>query len=272
MTNMLEKKKSPAPQEFGHPIDYLKHVMACLRDPKSGCPWDKEQTFQTIVPHTIEEAYEVADAIERGDMKDLKEELGDLLFQVIYYAQMADEHGLFDFDDVAQSIADKMVFRHPHVFGEENAADAHDVNAIWDKQKDQEKAKQPLLDSVTKGLPALLRAQKLQKKAAKVGFEWPDTARAFDKIEEEIQELKEANTIGHQEEELGDLLFCLVNYARMNGLSSEEALRKANDKFARRFSQVETLIADNNQNFDTTSLEDMLDYWRQVKALNLEIK
>ena len=247
------------------PIEQLKHVMKRLRDPETGCPWDKEQTFQSIVPYTIEEAYEVVDAIERNDMKDLEDELGDLLLQVIYHAEMASEKGHFTFDDVAQGVADKMIYRHPHVFGDADAENADDVDSIWDQQKSAEKDNKGALDGVTRGLPALLRAQKLQKKAAKTGFEWSDTEGAFDKVEEEIAEFKEATEDAHIEEELGDLLFCIVNYARMNGFNSEEALRKANDKFTERFKEMEATCAQDNKQLSDLTLPEMLECWSKQK-------
>lgn len=247
-------------------IEQLKHVMKRLRDPETGCPWDKEQTFQSIVPYTIEEAYEVVDAIERNDMNDLQDELGDLLLQVIYHAEMASEKGHFTFDDVAQGVADKMIYRHPHVFGDVDAENAGDVDVIWDQQKSAEKDNKGALDGVTRGLPALLRAQKLQKKAAKTGFEWPDTGEAFDKVEEEIAEFKEAKAEDHKEEELGDLLFCIVNYARMNGFNSEEALRKANDKFIERFQGMEATCAQDSKKLSDLSLPEMLECWSQQKT------
>ena len=260
--------------EFSHAIDKLKWVMACLRDPQAGCPWDQEQDFQSIVKYTIEEAYEVADAIENGDMAALKEELGDLLLQVIYYTQMATEDGLFDFDAVAKDVADKMISRHPHVFGDAHgnnvgAASADDVMDIWEqqkaKEKDKKKGKKGALDGVTKGLPALLRAQKLQKKAAKTGYEWPDSDGAFKKLEEEIIEFKEAGNVADKEEEFGDLLFCLVNYARMQGIDSEEALRKANKKFVTRFSGMEKDCVKNGVDFSSLSLDQMLALWERQK-------
>ncbi len=252
--------------DFSHAIEKLKWVMACLRDPQNGCPWDKEQDFNSIVKYTIEEAYEVADAIENDDMADLKEELGDLLLQVIYYTQMAAEEGIFNFDDVAKGVADKMISRHPHVFGDKNAADADEVMDIWEQQKDQEKDNPGALDGVTKGLPALLRAQKLQKKAAKTGYEWPSSNEAFAKLEEEINEFKEAKTPEHQEEELGDLLFCLVNYARMEGLNAEEALRKANKKFVSRFEGMKRDCSAQGLSFSSLTLEQMLDLWQKQKT------
>jgi len=254
-----------AKPKFDNTIEKLKWVMACLRDPDTGCPWDKEQDFKSIVKYTIEEAYEVADAIEADDMASLKDELGDLLLQVIYYTQMASEDGLFDFDDVTDGVAEKMISRHPHVFGDAKADTASDVNEIWDQQKDKENTQTGALGGVTKGLPALLRAQKLQKKAAKVGFEWQNSDGAFEKLEEEITEFKEAKTSEHKEEELGDLLFCLVNYARMEGLDSEEALRKANKKFITRFEGMEADCASDNTEFNALSLDEMLALWKKQK-------
>lgn len=248
------------------PIDKLKWVMARLRDPATGCPWDKEQDFKSIVKYTIEEAYEVADAIENEDMDELKEELGDLLLQVIYYTQMATEEKLFDFDEVADAVAEKMISRHPHVFGDQNADTSDDVMDIWEQQKDKEKGTSGALDNVTKGLPSLLRAQKLQKKAAKAGYEWKNSADAFIKLEEEIIEFKEATTPDHKEEELGDLLFCLVNYARMEGLDAEEALRKANKKFVKRFKGMEADCAQDNKEFKDLSLDEMLSLWKKQKS------
>lgn len=258
-------KKKIHLQEHGAPIEKLKWVMACLRDPENGCPWDKEQDFRSIVKYTIEEAYEVADAIENDDMAELKEELGDLLLQVIYYTQMATEENLFSFDDVAGDVADKMISRHPHVFGDENAATADDVTEIWDKQKDKEKEKKGALDGVAKGLPALLRAQKLQKKAEKVGYVWSSPEDAFKKLEEEIQEFKEATNQKDKEEEFGDLLYCLVNYGRMQGLNAEEALRKANKKFVTRFEGMEADCARDNIEFSSLSLDEMLALWNKQK-------
>ncbi len=243
----------------------LLDIMRSLRDQENGCPWDIEQTFSSIAPYTIEEAYEVVDAIERNNIDDMKEELGDLLLQVVYHSQMAQEQGLFTFDDVAQAVADKMVYRHPHVFGDKKAENFSDVDRIWDQQKGAEKQQAGALGGVTKGLPSLLRAQKLQKKAAKVGFEWSDTVQAFEKIEEEIEEFKEASTSNHREEELGDLLFCLVNYARMNGLNSEEALRKANNKFIKRFSGMEDDLHQDSRQLKDLSLKEMLECWNDQK-------
>lgn len=250
------------------PLEKLLWVMECLRDKENGCPWDIEQDFKSILPYTIEEAYEVADAIERDNIPDLQEELGDLLLQVVYHAQMAKELNHFDFNQVALDVADKMISRHPHVFGDQKAANANDVNAIWEAQKEQEKNNKGALDNVTKGLPALMRAQKLQKKAAKTGFEWPHSDGAFTKLEEEIAEFKEALSFddkNHQEEELGDMLFCLVNFARMKGLDAEEALRKANNKFIKRFAGMEEDFRASGTALSDASLDQMLKMWNKQK-------
>lgn len=251
--------------EFSNPIEKLKWVMECLRDPVHGCPWDKEQDYKSIVKYTIEEAYEVVDAIEQNDMASLKDELGDLLLQVIYYTQMAKEDALFNFDEVAQAVADKMISRHPHVFGDVDAQNAADVDKIWERQKEKENAKGGALDNVTRGLPALLRAQKLQKKAAKVGFEWATPEDAFAKVTEEIEEFKAAKTPEDKEEEFGDILIALANYGRMNGINAEEALRKANNKFEKRFQGMETECESKGKDFTTLALDEMLKCWKRQK-------
>ena len=246
---------------FSHTIERLKYVMQRLRDPDTGCPWDREQTNESILRYTLEEAYEVADAIENGTNDDLKEELGDLLFQVMFYAQIASEQGHFGFDDIVDGIANKMISRHPHVFGDVHVDSADEVYAIWDAQKDKEKTHKGALDGVTRALPALLRAHKLQKKAAKVGFEWNNSNDAFLKVEEEITEFKETTDHIDKEEEFGDLLFALVNFGRMEGLNAEEALRKASNKFVTRFEGMER----DNSNFNKLSLDEMLEAWKAQK-------
>ncbi|MBI1301201.1 MAG: nucleoside triphosphate pyrophosphohydrolase [Alphaproteobacteria bacterium] len=242
-------------------------VMRALRTPETGCPWDLEQDFKTIIPYTLEEAYEVADAIDREDMADLREELGDLLFQSVYHAQMASEGGHFDLHDVVHDITSKMISRHPHVFGDDQAASAEDVNAIWEERKKAEKTdSQSVLDGVTAALPALLKAQKLQKRAAKVGFEWPDVTHVLDKLEEEIQEMREAvakHDLENQSEELGDILFLLANYGRMLGINAEESLRQCNNKFEKRFRGVEKDLGD----LEKSSLEEMEESWKRQKKL-----
>lgn len=255
------------------PIDRLLGVMAKLRDPEGGCPWDVEQTFATIAPYTIEEAYEVADAIERGDMDDLKSELGDLLFQSVFHARMAQEAGLFDFDDVAAAIADKLERRHPHVFGDETAqADDKAQKARWEDIKAAERkarAQGGVLDDVPVGLPALTRAAKLTKRAGRVGFDWPSTDEVFDKLAEEIEELRVEIAAGDKDkarEELGDLLFVVANLARKLDVEPEDALRGANAKFVRRFGFIEAELARDGRTPDQSTLEEMDRLWDAVKA------
>jgi MazG family protein len=235
----------------------LLQIMAQLRDPEKGCPWDLKQTYATIVPYTLEEAYEVADAIEQGDMAELRDELGDLLFQVVFYSQIAREEGHFDFEQVAAGICEKMLRRHPHVFADAQFDDEHSLRRAWEETKAAERAaKQEQTDpsqlaGVTRALPALLRAHKLQKKAAEVGFDWPDVSGAFDKTHEEIAEVEQALQQGdpeHLEEELGDLLFAMVNIVRLLGFKAEHSLRRANDKFERRFRRMEQLLSADGQN------------------------
>ena len=251
-----------------HPIEKLIAVMARLRNPDGGCPWDLQQNFKTIAPYTIEEAYEVDDNIEKNDMNELREELGDLLFQPIYHAQMAAEAGHFTIHDVIEGITNKMIERHPHVFGDEQARSAADVNVIWDKQKDKEKTHESVLDAVPKALPALLRAKKLQNKAAKVGFEWKDAGGALDKLEEELGEMREAMKSGNTEnmqEEFGDLMFVLVNFARMNGIDAETALRDCSDKFERRFRGIENHLKNDKRTVKDAPLEEMERLWTLEK-------
>lgn len=255
-----------------HPIDKLIAVMAKLRDPNGGCPWDLEQDFASIAPHTIEEAYEVADAIDRDNMDDLREELGDLLLQPIYHAQMATESGDFNIYDVIRDITDKMIHRHPHVFGDVKAESAGDVNVLWDERKAMEKGKanaDSVLDGVPGNLPALLRAQKLQKKAAKTGFEWPHTDDVLVKLDEELREFRaelQSGNIENQLEEFGDLLFVLVNYGRMLGINAEEALRRCNAKFETRFKGMETDCQSEDKVISDISLEQMTDLWNAQKC------
>lgn len=240
-------------------------IMARLRDPECGCEWDRAQTFATIAPYTIEEAYEVDDAIARDDMSALKEELGDLLFQVVFHARMAEEQGLFSFDDVAKTISDKMEARHPHVFGSESD-EGQSREERWENAKAAErmsKGATSAMDGVALALPALMRAEKLQKRAARQGFDWPDPADAAEKVVEEIQELAEASSDQERAEEAGDLLFATVNVVRKHGVAPEEALRKANDKFERRFKGMERLA---EGSFASLSLEEQEVLWQAVKA------
>ena len=255
------------------PIDRLVGIMAKLRDPNGGCPWDVEQTFATIAPYTIEEAYEVADAIERGDMDDLKTELGDLLFQSVFHARMAEEAGLFDFDDVAAAIADKLERRHPHVFGDETAqADDKAQKARWEDIKAAERkarAQGGVLDDVPVGLPALTRAAKLTRRAGRVGFDWPSTDEVFDKLAEEVEELRVEIAAGDKEkarEELGDLLFVVANLARKLDVEPEDALRAANAKFVRRFGFIEAELARGGRTPEQSTLEEMDRLWDAAKV------
>lgn len=238
--------------------------MTRLRDPEDGCPWDVEQDFASIAPYTIEEAYEVAEAIHRNDPEEIKQELGDLLLQVVFHAQMAKEAGWFDFDAVAQAIGDKMVRRHPHVFGDASIESAEAQTENWENIKAEERRKKAtgsVLDDVPHALPALMRAEKLQKRAARIGFDWPSVEPVFDKVQEEIIEIKAAGDNPAQlEEEIGDLLFTCANLARHFKIDPEEALRKANRKFERRFREVERTIE------DSSTLEDMEAQWQAVKA------
>ncbi|MEZ5825761.1 MAG: nucleoside triphosphate pyrophosphohydrolase [Geminicoccaceae bacterium] len=253
----------------GRGIDRILEVMRRLRDPEGGCPWDVEQTFETIAPYTIEEAYEVADAIARGDFPDLREELGDLLLQVVYHARMAEETGHFAFDDVANAIADKMIARHPHVFGEEQVASAAAQTDRWEAQKarerqakaDAEGARASVLDNIPLGLPGLTRALKLQRRAARIGFDWGDLPPIRAKIDEELGELDRAEG-EERADELGDLLFTVVNYARRIGVDPETAMRQANAKFERRFRLVEERAGDDPAKLGLDALEEL---WQQVK-------
>ncbi|KAE9626521.1 nucleoside triphosphate pyrophosphohydrolase [Parasedimentitalea maritima] len=254
-------------------IERLIEIMRRLRDPKTGCPWDIEQDFDTIAPYTIEEAYEVADAIERKDWPELEGELGDLLLQSIYHTQMGEEAGHFSFQSVVRNISDKMVARHPHVFGTESRdKSAEQQTRDWEAIKATEragKAQQGTLDGVAVGLPALLRAYKLQKRAARVGFDWPSAQNVLDKISEESAELVEARdelTQDAVEEEFGDLMFVMANLGRHLGVEPEAALRRANAKFTRRFEGVETRLSEIGKSPADSNLEEMDALWDAVKA------
>ncbi len=248
----------------------LLEIMARLRDPVTGCPWDIEQDFASIAPYTIEEAYEVADAIERESWDELKGELGDLLLQSVYHTQMASEAGMFTFDDVANAISDKMVARHPHVFGAESRdKSAEQQSRDWERIKAaerEEKQETGVLDGVALGLPALMRSVKLQKRAARVGFDWPSTDEVIDKIVEEAQELREARDAEHAKEEFGDLLFVMANLARHMEIDPEEALRAANAKFTRRFRSIETALAADGRSPKDSDLAEMDALWDAAKA------
>jgi len=251
----------------------LLQIMQHLRDPDTGCPWDKEQTFATIVPHTIEEAYEVADAIERGDMAELKDELGDLLFQVVFYAQLGREQGRFDFADIATAIADKLERRHPHVFGEVTVGDVEEQTRHWEQLKAEERAgkardEHSVLDGIAHTLPAVTVAHKIQKRAAQVGFDWPDRSGVIDKIREEIAETEAAwnESPARRQDEIGDLLFACINLARHAGVDSETALRQANRKFEKRFRWMESHLAVAGRSLGEASLEAMEAAWQQAKV------
>lgn len=262
----------------------LLDVMAALRTPGTGCPWDLEQDFRSIAPYTIEEAYEVADAIEKGDLVDLKEELGDLLLQVVYHAQMAKEAGAFGFDDVADAITRKMIRRHPHVFGDAKTRAAGASPGFWERIKAEERAEKAaargaadsgdaasasILDDVPLNFPALSRAVKLQRKAARVGFDWPSLAPVFSKMREELSELEEAVAGGDPddiEDEFGDLLFVMANVARHLKIDPEASLRRTNEKFVRRFARVEQLLAAQGRTPEMATLEEMDALWDAAKA------
>ncbi len=258
------------------PLDRLLTIMAALRDPESGCPWDQAQDFSSIAPYTIEEAYEVADAIASGpDPAQLKDELGDLLFQVVYHAEMAQERGWFGFQDVARAISQKMIRRHPHVFGDAAARDAAAQTAAWEAQKALERANRAetgTLAGVPSALPALTRAEKLTKRAARVGFDWPDAAAVLDKLEEEAAELRAEFAAARPErlaDEVGDLLFVVANLARKLGLDPEATLQAANRKFTRRFEFVERALAAKGQAPADATLAEMEAAWRDAKTSGL---
>jgi MazG family protein len=254
-------------------IETLLAIMAALRTPVTGCPWDLEQTFETIAPYTIEEAYEVVDAIERADMADLQDELGDLLLQPVYHAQMAAEAGSFVFADIVQRVVTKMIRRHPHVFGNAHARAAGVSKGFWEANKAKERAKtgeatKRTLDGVAKALPALTRALKLQAKAARVGFDWPDVSHVYDKLAEEIQELQEAPEASRAEE-IGDLLFVTANLARHYGVDPEAALRAANAKFERRFAFIEDELRKRDKMPAQSDLQEMDGLWDKAKQAGL---
>ena len=270
----LDNAPDGAPNSAGDGMARLLWIMARLRDPETGCPWDIEQAWQTIAPYTIEEAYEVADAIARGSWDDLKGELGDLLLQVVYYAQMGAEEGRFTFDDIARAISDKMIARHPHVFGDETRdKSAEDQTRDWERIKAAERAAvagdtPSALDGVALALPALSRALKLQKRAARVGFDWTDTRDVLAKIAEEAGELAEARdqlTPDAVEDEMGDLLFVVTNLARHLDVDPEAALRRTNAKFERRFRAIEATLTEQGRSTDEASLEDMDAIWTAIK-------
>ena len=237
-------------------------IMARLRDPQGGCEWDLAQTFASIAPYTIEEAYEVADAIARGSMPELKDELGDLLLQVVFHARMAEEAGAFAIEDVIEAICDKMVRRHPHIFDQGSPNETHAIEQRWEEIKAAERGDVGVLDGVALALPALLRAQKIQKRAARVGFDWPDASGAEAKIIEELDEAEAATSAADVEDEVGDLLFAVVNYARHRGVDPETALRGATAKFERRFRHMEK---HSDQPLGSLTLESLEELWATAK-------
>lgn len=256
-------------------IDQLLKIMQQLRDPVTGCPWDLEQNYASIVPHTLEEAYEVAETIEQHDLESLPGELGDLLFQIIFYAQLGAEEGRFNFFDVVTEISDKLIRRHPHVFANEVVSNTNEQTRLWEQIKQQEKGRKTshqssLLSGVLTTLPALTRAAKIQRKAAHIGFDWSESSEVLDKVEEELAELRHENTQQppkpeHIEEELGDLLFSIVNLGRHLKIDSEGALRRATRKFEQRFQNMEQLCEQDGQSLETLSAEEMEQRWQQVK-------
>ncbi len=256
----------------------LVNIMRRLRDPENGCPWDVEQTFKTIAPYTIEEAYEVSDAIDRGDMTDLRDELGDLLFQVVFHSQMASEQQAFSVEDVVAGICEKMTRRHPHVFGEADQRSAEEQTDAWEQVKAAERQQKATnarqeatsaLDGVALALPALLRAEKLQKRAARTGFDWTEPDQIFGKLSEETDEVREAIADGDREkieDEIGDLLFVAANLARRLDVDPEQALRRANDKFSRRFREMESAATERGEAFADLDLDAQEALWTLVKS------
>ena len=272
--------QQPDKQVDHSPFAHLVEIMTRLRDPETGCPWDIKQDFASIAPYTIEEAYEVLDAIERGNMDDLREELGDLLLQVVFHSQMAAEAGYFGIDDVAGAINDKMIRRHPHVFGDATERDADSQTLAWEAQKAAERAAKAgaqgktsgspsALDGVALALPALTRSEKLQKRAARTGFDWDKAETIFEKLDEETLEVREAMASGDKdaiEDEIGDLLFVVSNLARHLKIDPELALRRANGKFERRFRAMEEAASDSGETFSELDIVAQESYWQRVKA------
>lgn len=277
----LPPKSLPAPPDHTDPMERLLAIMARLRSPEGGCPWDLEQTHATIAPYTIEEAYEVAEAVEQGDPQALKEELGDLLLQVVFQAQIAQDAGGFTFADVAEAISTKMIRRHPHVFAQADGRDSDGQVAAWEVIKAEERAAKAkagpasVLDDVALALPALLRALKLQKRAARVGFDWTDPKDVFDKLREELGEFEEEFTAptrdaARLEEELGDILFCAVNLARHLNVDPEAALRGTNAKFDKRFRFIEAALRAEGRSVEAASLAEMEALWQAAKRVPTE--
>ncbi|MCQ1057512.1 nucleoside triphosphate pyrophosphohydrolase [Photobacterium sp. DNB23_23_1] len=263
------------------PIEQLVEIMSTLRDPQQGCPWDLKQTFASIVPHTLEEAYEVADAIEQQNWDDVREELGDLLFQVIFYSQLGKEQGLFDFDDVVRGINEKLTRRHPHVFANTEFANEAEINANWEAEKAKERSVKgedsSVLANIPQAMPALIRADKIQKRCAKHGFDWDTLGPVVDKVHEEIEEVMEeviqvSPDQSKIEEEVGDLLFAVANFSRHVQVKPEVALKKANQKFERRFREVEKTVLERGKRIDDCSLEYLDAIWDEVKRSELKTK
>ncbi len=247
-------------------VEDLKDIMKKLRDPDTGCPWDKEQTHKSLTPYVVEEAYEVVDAIEAADDILLVDELGDLLLQVFLHAQIAHERGAFGFDEVVDVVSQKMVRRHPHIFGDTKADTVQKVWQNWEKIKSKEKADaDSIMDTVPKSLPALVKAEKVQKKAARLGFDWDKAEDVLSKVEEEVKEVKAAKTSQEEEEEFGDLFFALVNLTRKKGFHAEELLRKASDKFVKRFKFVEQQVKLSGKHFEDYSLTQLDEFWNEAK-------
>lgn len=271
---MIPTASDPVDQTTLHELARLVSIMRQLRDPQNGCPWDVEQTFESVAPYTIEEAYEVADAIARGDIADIRDELGDLLLQVVFHARMAEEAGSFSLADVAASINNKMVARHPHVFGTEDTVSVDQQNQRWEDLKAAERArrgKTGVLDDVAAGLPPMLRALKLQKRAARVGFDWQQIEQVIDKLHEETAELKAElqNDVPDKQrvtDEVGDVLFVAVNLARKAGIDPETALMGCNSKFEKRFRFIEESAAQDHKKLDDMSLDEMESLWQKAKT------
>ena len=256
-------------------LDPLLRTIAALRDPHGGCPWDLKQTHRSLIPYLLEETYEVVDALESGDDASIREELGDLLFQIVFHARIAEEEGRFSFDDVATGIDAKLIRRHPHVFGDSRIENAHELEAAWERTKAAEKPAAAegggsLLDGVIRALPALMRAQKLQRRAARVGFDWPDHRGPLEKVREETAEIETALNeypIDRDKlrEEIGDLLFSVVNLARHLDIDAEQALDQANEKFRQRFRHIETALADAGRDIETSAPKELEHLWQQAK-------
>ena len=250
------------------PIQELVDIMSALRDPETGCPWDRQQTMESIIPYTLEEIYELVDALERNSMEDVKDELGDLLFHVIFYSQMASESGSFGFADVIAGVCDKLKRRHPHVFSGQQVDTIEDVKSNWEKIKREERAGD-YLDNIAKALPAMLRAEKLQKRAAQVGFDWDKPAPVLAKVEEEVSELKQAmdqpQHHARLQDEVGDIFFAAINLARHLDINPETALREANNKFEQRFRYIQATLEEEGHDLETASMEKMEELWDQAK-------